>query len=55
MKIIITAREALDEGVWEELCDLKGINPRAINEGLMDDTSKFTLTEEEAKQLHLIE
>ena len=53
MRIIITAGEALDKGIWDDLCDLKGINIWAINEGMMDDTEEIALTEEEAKALSL--
>lgn len=53
MEITITAREALNKGIWDDLCDLKGINVWAINEGMMDDTEEITLTEEEAKALGL--
>jgi len=55
LKIIITAREALDKGIWDALCDLKGIKVWAINEGMMDDTEEITLTEEEAETLGLIQ
>lgn len=54
MEIIITVREALDRGIWLELCDLKDWNEWAINEGMMDDTEEITLTEEEAKKLGII-
>lgn len=55
MKIIITAREALDKCLWKEICNLKGISPYAINEGLMDETEEIVLTEEEAESLHLVD
>lgn len=53
MKIIITPEEAIDRGVWEKLCDMKGINVWAFNEGLMDDDTEISLTEEEAGTLGL--
>jgi len=55
MKVIITAKEALDYGVWEELCDLKGIGAWALNEGLMDDDDKIELTLVEAEKLGLLD
>ena len=55
MKITITAREALDKGIWDKLCDLKGINVWAINKGLMDSTDEITLTLLEAEELGLID
>lgn len=54
MKLIITAREALDKRVWDKLCELKGINRWAIHEGQMDDSQEITLTEDEARSLGLI-
>ncbi len=54
MEVTLTARELLDNGKWEEVCDLKGINVWAINEGLMDETEEISLTLEEAKELGLI-
>jgi len=54
VQITITAREAFDKNIWIQLCDITGINEWAINEGLMDDDEAITLTEEEARQLHLI-
>lgn len=54
MDIIITAQEALDKHVWGELCDLKGINPWAINEGLMQPSHEIHLTLEEAQSLGII-
>ena len=55
MKLIITAEEALNKGIWDKLCDLKGINVWAINEGMMDSTDEIALTEEEARELGIIE
>jgi len=54
MKLIITAREALDKGIWDKLCNFKGINPWAINAGLMDSDSEIVLTEDEARHLGLL-
>ena len=55
MKIIITADEAMDKRIWEEICNLKGYNPWCVNEGLMDDDYEISLTEKEAVKLNLIE
>jgi len=54
VKLIITAREALDRGIWDKLCNFKGINRWAINEGLIDDDDEIVLTEGEARSLGLI-
>jgi hypothetical protein len=53
MKYVATAREILDRGIWQEFCDLRGINEWAINEGRMDASEEFTFTEEEALRLGL--
>jgi len=55
MKVTLTVRELLDRDIWDKICEIKGINPWAINEGLMDDTDEITLTENEARGLYLIE
>ena len=54
MKIIVTVREVLDNGIWDKLCDLKGINVWAVNEGLIDDTEEIILNEKEAKLLGIL-
>lgn len=55
LRVQATVREILDRGVWDEFCELKGINPWARNEGRMDDDEEiFSFTLEEAKQLRLI-
>jgi hypothetical protein len=50
MKIIVTAEEILDKGVWDEFCEEFGINVWAINEGLMDSDEEFVLNEAQAKR-----
>lgn len=54
MKIILSAEEILDGGYWEEFCEKHGINPWAINEGLMDSDEEFSLSEDEAKSYGFI-
>lgn len=54
MKITLTAREILDKGIWDEFCEMRGINPWAMNEGQMDSSEEFTFTEKESKKLGLI-
>ena len=49
MKIVITAQEAIDKGIWEEVADIEGYSYWAVNEGM-----EISLTEEQAKQLGLI-
>jgi len=54
MKIVITAEEALEKGIWGDLCDLRDWNVYIINEGLMDAEETIELTEYEATSLGLI-
>jgi hypothetical protein len=54
VKITLTAREILDRGIWEEFCEMKGINVWAVNEGRMDTNEEFTFTEEEAYTLRIL-
>lgn len=54
MKITITADEAMDKGIWDEICDLKGYNPWCVNEGLMDGDHEIRLTEKEAKDMGIL-
>ena len=51
MKIIITANEAMDLGIWDNLCKVKGINVWAVSEGLMNSDDEVTLSKEEAVEL----
>lgn len=54
MRITVTARELLDKGIWDEVCELKGLNIWAINEGLMDSSEEISFNEVEAKKLGLV-
>ena len=54
MEVRIAAGELLDRLVWERACDMLGLNPRAVNEGLMDSGDKVTLTLEQAAELGLL-
>lgn len=54
MKIVVTARELLDKGVWIEACNMLDLNDWAIAEGLMDDDEELTLTEKQARILGVI-
>ena len=40
--------------IWEEVCDLKGIDPWAKNEGLIGPKDEITFTFNEAVSLGLI-
>jgi len=54
MNITITAAELQDLGIWAEACEELGINPYAVNEGLMNPDEELTLTEFQAQRLKLI-
>lgn len=54
MKIKVSADDLIDKGVWDKVCDLKGLNPWCVNEGTMDSNDDITFTEDEAKKLGLI-
>ena len=47
MKLLITVRELIDMGIWEKVCDMKGINPYALSEGLMSEDEEIELSPEE--------
>ena len=53
MKYVITAGEANERGILDRLCDMFGINPWAMNEGLMESSHEFKLDEQQARQLGL--
>lgn len=36
MKIMITANDLMDLGLWTKYCEVEGINHYAVNEGLID-------------------
>jgi hypothetical protein len=54
IKVIITAGEAIDSGIWGKLCNMRGINVYAVSEGLMNEDEKIVLTEKEAAQLGIL-
>lgn len=51
VKITVTADEAIELGIWEDLCRIKGINEYAVNEGMMDGSDEISLNGEEAAEL----
>ncbi len=54
MKILITARELMERGVWVDACDLLGLDEWAVSEGQMDVDHEITLDEEQARKLWLL-
>ena len=53
MKIVVTAKEAMDKDVWQKLCDMKGLNPWCVNEGANQDM-EIELTVAEAQVLRFV-
>lgn len=45
MKMMVTVREIFDKGLWSDFCELTGVNPYALNEGLMMDSDEVELPE----------
>lgn len=54
MEILITAREAINKDIWEELCELLGFFTWSVNEGLIESSHLFVLSEAQAIQLGLL-
>ena len=55
MKIVITANEAIDMGIFEEVCDMKGISVWVVNEGMMESDEEIVFTKDQAIELGIIE
>ena len=43
----------ISQGIWVNLCELKGMNPYAVSEGLIDKEKVLILTQEEAEKIGL--
>ncbi len=54
MTIITTPSELMDKWLWEDYCEIDGINVWAVNEGLMDSNEKIYLSEETSIKLGFI-
>ncbi len=52
MKFTMTMKQALENDVWKEICEIKGIDPRRINEGSADETEEISLSFFEFASLH---
>jgi hypothetical protein len=53
--VAATAGSLLDKGAWEQACDMLGLNPWAVNEGLLDRDERLTFTIEQARELGLLD
>ena len=47
----ITVRELMDDYDWDKVCEIKGLNPWCVNEGLMDSDEELDFDEEEYAKL----
>jgi len=52
MRVIVTAKELIDAGLWDTACDVLGYNPWAVSEGMPSDT-EITMTADQAIQIGL--
>jgi hypothetical protein len=55
MEIGITIREIFDMGKWKRFCSLKGWNEWCVNEGRVKLDDIVILSEEQARDLGIIE
>jgi len=55
MKILISIEDIMDNGLWEEYCELKGWNVWCVKEGLADSSEKVEIEMEQAKKWGLID
>lgn len=54
MRVIVTAGELIDRGVWTKACEVLGIHEWAVNEGQIDRDDEMTISSTAAFQLGLI-
>lgn len=55
IQVTATVRELMNRHVWDQACDMTGLNPWAVNEGQMGSGDRVTLTLEEARTLGLLD
>ena len=53
MRILVTASELIEHGLWDDFCEKRGYNVWAVNEGLMDSDEEFSFSRAEAMDLGL--
>ena len=47
MNITMTVGRLIEIGAWDEVCEVKGYNVWAVNEGLIDSSAKIELSSED--------
>lgn len=50
MKLVLTAEEAVDDGIWDAVCKVTGFDHYALHNGMSPDT-EIALTMEQAKEI----
>jgi len=51
MRVQLTAQSIITCGNWDAFCELKGVHPHAMNEGLLGGGEWFTFTGEDIKTI----
>jgi len=54
MKLVVTFRELIDKGVWDDYCEAHGLSVWCVNEGQADSSEACTLTLEEARKYQFL-
>lgn len=54
MEITITVKEICDRHLWQEACDVLGINEWSLNEGRIDYDEVLSVSDEQARKLGLL-
>jgi hypothetical protein len=54
MRLLLTVRELMDTGRWQQYCEVTGCNSYAVAEGLANDSDDIVLTEDEARDIGLV-
>ena len=54
MRITVTFGEIMDAGLWEEFCELKGIDVYCVAHGLAETDTERSVSKLEAQVLGLI-
>jgi len=49
---IIKVRELYDNFDWDKVCEIKGLNPWCVNEGLIDMDDELDFDDEEYSKLN---
>ena len=54
MKVVVTVEELIQKDVWDKFCEIYGLNPYSLNEGLVQVGESFELSLEQAVKIGLI-